>query len=138
MLVQVALWGLVVGVIHFVVVGALYGNPFIDKMYKKAQDEEPGVRKWSSMAQYMPRQFLGTQVEVYILAFAYVWLRPLVPFKGYVCALVLGLLFVGIRVYPRYWNMWIQSTYPRRLLAVEFVNGTISTLVVTFGMQLLT
>lgn len=138
MLIQVLLWGLVVGVIHFMVVGLLYGNPFIDKFYKEAQANEPGVRKWPSMPAYMVRQFLGTQVEVYILTGAYLWLRGLVPFEGITAALVLGLLFAGIRVYPRFWNMWIQSTYPNRLLAIEFVNGTLSTLVVVAGMHLLT
>ena len=137
MLQQVLLWGLVVGVIHFMVIGALYGNPLVDKIYKEAQRTEPGVRSWPSMPAYMVRQFLGTQVEVFILSGAYLWLRGLVPFHGYTAALVLGLLFAGIRVYPRFWNMWIQSTYPNRLLAIEFVNGVISTLVVTVGLQIL-
>ena len=116
--------------------GGLYANPFIDKFYKEAQENEPGVRRWPSMAKYMPIQFLGTQVEVYILAAAYVWLRPLVPLQGYSCALALGGLLAAVRIYPRFWNMWIQSTYPRRLLAIEFVNGVISTLVVTIFMEI--
>ena len=76
-------------------------------------------------------------MEIYILAGAYLWLRGLVPFQGYSAALMLGAVFAAIRVYPRFWNMWIQSTYPNRLLAIEFVNGIISTLVVTVGMELL-
>ena len=72
-----------------------------------------------------------------ILAGAYLWLRGLVPFQGYAAALVLGAVFSAIRVYPRFWNMWIQSTYPNRLLTIEFINGIISTLVVTVGLEIL-
>lgn len=137
MLLDVLLWGLVVGVIHFVVLGGLYGNPFIDRFYRNAQQNEPGVRRWPNKAGYMLRMFLGTQVEIYILVAAYLWLRPHVPGEGYMEALVFAVVFAGIRVYPRFWNMWIQSTYPNPLLLIEAINGTISTFVVVFATQML-
>jgi hypothetical protein len=31
--------------------------------------------------------------------------------------------------------MWVQSTYPNRLLAVEVVNGTLGTLVISCVLQ---
>lgn len=49
----------------------------------------------------------------------------------------LALLLAAVRVYPRFWNMWIQSTYPRHLLAIEVVNGTLSTFLVVGGLALL-
>jgi hypothetical protein len=130
------LWGTVIGVIHFVVVGALYGNPIVDRVYAGAAGE-PGVRIWTSKPRYLLTQFLGTQVEIYILSLAFIWLRPMVAIPGLGGALALGLVFAGIRVYPRFWNMWIQSTYPGRLLAIELINGTLSTFVVSVGLQLL-
>jgi hypothetical protein len=54
---------------------------------------------------------------------------------GYGGALALGVLFAAIRVYPRFWNMWIQTTYPTRLLVIEIINGTIGSLVVAFLLQ---
>ncbi len=137
MIVDILLWGLVVGVIHFFATGALYGNPLIDKIYQKAQKEEPGVKHWPKRAPYMIRMFLGTQVEVFILVGAYLWLRDAVALTGWTEVLVLGALFAGIRVYPRFWNMWIQSTYPNRLLLIEAINGTISTYVIVAATQLL-
>lgn len=136
MVVNILIWGLVAGVIHFVVIGLLYGNPFIDKIYKEAKKEEAGVKEWPSMKKYMPIQFCGTQIEVFILTGAYLWLRQYVPLEGISCSLGLGLVFAGIRVYPRFWNMWIQSTYPNRLLGIEFVNGVISTLLITVVVEL--
>jgi hypothetical protein len=138
MLVSTILWGTVVGLIHFVAVGMLYGNPIIDRFYREAAGTEPGVKVHPSKPKYFAQMFLGTQVEIYILAFGFLWIRPLLSIEGWVGTILLGLLFAGIRVYPRFWNMWIQSTYPNRLLAIEFVNGILSTLVVVSGMHLLT
>lgn len=132
MIMPIIVWGTVAGLIHFVIIGALYGNPMVDRHYQQAQESEAGVKKWESRARYLVTQFLGTQVEVFILTAGFLWLRSLIGIEGLAAPLLLGLLFTGLRVYPRFWNMWIQSTYPSRLLAIEAVNGTISTFVVVF------
>jgi hypothetical protein len=133
------LWqGAVAGIIHFVALSILYGNPVIGRFYQQAQKKEPGVRKWPSQPKYLVTQFLGTQVEVYILTVAFLWLRPLVPESGVAGSVLLGLMFAAIRVYPRFWNMWIQSTYPSRLLKIELVNGTLGTLTIALTLHLLT
>jgi hypothetical protein len=130
----VLLWGAVAGVVHFVAIGLLYGNPVVDRMYVDAATD-PAVRKWPSKPRYLATQFLGTQVEVYILTLAFWWLRPAVHVEGYAGAAAVGVLLAAVRVYPRFWNMWIQTTYPRRLLAVEIINGSIGTLVIAVFLQ---
>lgn len=137
LIVSVLAWGTLTGVIHFVAIGILYANPWVDRLYARAAERDAAVRKWPSRPRYLVTQFLGTQVEVYIIAAGYLWLRPLIPMPWLGAAMLLGLLFAAVRVYPRFWNMWIQSTYPRPLLAVELVNGTIGTFVMTLSMQLL-
>ncbi|MDY0062962.1 MAG: hypothetical protein RBU45_24350 [Myxococcota bacterium] len=134
---DILLWGLVVGLAHFVVLGALYQNPFVARLYAEAAGKEPGLRVWASQPRYMLAMFLGTQVEVYALTAAYLGLRPYVPLTGWPEALALGGVFAVLRVYPRFWNMWIQSTYPGRLLAVEAVNGCLGTVFIVLGVQLL-
>ncbi|MBK7844322.1 MAG: hypothetical protein IPJ71_11595 [Bdellovibrionales bacterium] len=136
MLVHTLLWGTIVGLIHFVIMGILYGNPMVDKIYKTAQQTEPGVRKWLSQKKYLITQFLGTQVEVYILTFAFFLFKPFV-IGSLADAVLISLLFAAIRVYPRFWNMWIQSTYPSRLLKIEVVNGIISTMTIIITLELL-
>ena len=136
MIIDILLWGLVAGAIHFVIIGALYSNPIVDKVYKDGQKNDPSVRAWPSMPKYLISMFLGTQVEVYILTAAYLWLRTFIPLEGYFEALILGGIFSGIRVYPRFWNMWIQTTYPRKMLAIEFINGIISTLAIVFAVEM--
>jgi hypothetical protein len=135
MLVTVLEWGAVAGVVHFVFIALAYGNPIVDRISAKAEADSPAVRQWPSKPRYFASQFLGTQVEVYVLTLAFVWLRPRVSTGGYVGALLLGSMLAATRVYPRFWNMWVQTTYPRRLLAVEVVNGTLGTLVISFFLQ---
>ena len=61
----------------------------MDRLYKKAQKEEPGVRKRPSQPKYLVTQFLGTQVEVYVLTLGFLWLRPLISIEGLQGALAL-------------------------------------------------
>lgn len=136
MIFNVIMWSIPVGIIHFIILGVLYGNPFIDKIYTEAQKNEPGVKQWDSKPKYLVTQFLGTQVEVIIIVFAYIWLRGLMSDSGVGSAFILGGLFACIRVYPRFWNMWIQSTYPIKLLRIEVINGIIGTLIITNSIEL--
>jgi hypothetical protein len=131
-IIHIAVLGSIVGIAHFVIIGALYGNPIIARLYRAAEADEPGVRRWPSRRRYLITQFLGTQVEVFILATAYVWLLP----HGATGALALAVMLAAVRVYPRFWNMWIQSTYPAVLLKVELVNGVVSTFVIVLGLHL--
>jgi hypothetical protein len=135
MLFNVLVSGSVAGLVHFVVLGLLYGNPIIDKLYREAMATEPGVKKWPSKPRYLITQFLGTQLEVYLIAAIYWSVRPTFPIAGTLGTLTLGVLLAALRIYPRFWNMWIQSTYPGRLLAIELVNGTLATLVVIGVLQ---
>ncbi|PZS30676.1 MAG: hypothetical protein DLM58_13255 [Pseudonocardiales bacterium] len=134
---DIAVWGLVSGLIHFAAIGILYGNPVVDRMYVLAADASPAVRGWPSKSRYLITQFLGTQIEVYVIAIGFAWLYQHLPADGLAAALLLGTLFAGLRVYPRFWNMWIQSTYPRRLLVTEAVNGIIGTYVIVIALYLL-
>jgi hypothetical protein len=135
MVATVLLWGAVAGVVHFLFIGLAYGNPLVDRISAKAEAESPAVRQWASKPRYFVTQFLGTQVEVYILTLAFLWLRPLIGWPGYGGALALGFLLAATRVYPRFWNMWIQTNYPRRLLMIEVVNGTLGTLAILVFLQ---
>lgn len=129
MAIDVLLWGAVAGIVHFVFLGIAYGNPLVDRIYVAEGERSPAVRAWPSKPRYLITQFLGTQVEVYVLALGFAVLRPTTD------ALPLGLLFAAIRIYPRFWNMWIQSTYPRRLLAIEFGVGVAGTLLVVLTLN---
>ncbi len=134
---DILIWGAVVGVIHVMVTGALYGNPVVDGIYARAMKEEPGVKDWPSKPRYLVTQILGTQVEVYILAAVFAWLHPRLGLEAMTATLLLGVAFSGIRVYPRSWNMWIQSTYPNRMIGIETFAGVVSTFTIVVGLHYL-
>lgn len=129
---------LVVGLVHSVALKLLYGNPLCDRIWKEEQAREPGVKRWPEMKKYLIKQLLGTQVEVFIITVGFLWIRPLVSLDGLTGTLLLGLFFAALRIYPRTWNMWIQSTYPKSLLIMESINGTLSTFVMVITLHFLT
>lgn len=137
MMTAILLGGLIMGVVHFIVVGVLYQNPWVAGMYK-AVEKDPAMRYWPNVKQYITTMALGTQVEVFILAAAYYYLRALFSQpESIMTAIVLSVVLSAVRVYPRFWNMWIQTAYPRKLLAVEAVNGTLGTFIIVVGLKFL-
>lgn len=133
------LLGLLIGVIHFIIIGVLYQNPFVARLYKEEEAKKsPGLRIWENKKKYILFMFLGTQIEIFILTFCYLFFKDYLPFSPLATAVIISGLFAAIRVYPRFWNMWIQSTYPNKLLAVEIINGIISTSVIVIGLYVLT
>lgn len=127
--------GLVIGIIHYIILGVLFMNPFVGKVYKDAQEKYPSVKMRNSTSGYLSKQFFGTQIEIWIITAGYLYLRDFLPFQPIETALILGLIFAGIRIYERWWNMYIQTTYPANLLAIEFINGTIGTFIITIGLS---
>ena len=125
------LGGLIAAVIWFVIGGILYMNPFIAKIYKSAEDS-PAIKKWGSTPVYLGLQFVGILAQCILWASVFIVVEPVLPggalAKGFVFAHV---LFV-IKIFPRFFDMWIQTTYPEKLLGIEFVNGAISCLVIGF------
>jgi hypothetical protein len=131
---KILVWGAAAGVAHFVVIAILYGNPLVDAYCREA-NKHVSVKQWPSQVQYFVRQFFGTQVEVYIMTIAFFWIRPATSAPGYLGALEVGALLAALRVYPRFWNMWIQTTFPNRLLLCEVINGTLGTLFIACFLQ---
>ncbi len=132
---KTVIWGSVVGVIHFIVVGFLYQNPVVARIYKN-ESSHPGVKKWENKTRYIVSMFLGTQIEIYIITVVYIFLISLMG-KTISNTVILGFIIAGVRIYPRFWNMWIQSSYPNRLLLVEIINGIIGTFVMVFSLYIL-
>ncbi|HUI88363.1 MAG TPA: hypothetical protein VLX61_06525 [Anaerolineales bacterium] len=50
MIFTVLAWGLVARLVHFAVVGILYGNPLTDRISAGAEAASPAVKKWPSKA----------------------------------------------------------------------------------------
>jgi hypothetical protein len=110
--------GFIVSIAWFIAGGILYMNPLVAKLYKKFEDH-PGMKKWDNQKKYLTYMYLlGALIPCLIFAFIYESLSPI----GIVH---FGLIFLGIRIIPRFVDMWMQSSYPTKILGIEIVNGTI-------------
>lgn len=126
---QTVLGGFVASVAWFIVGGALYMNPFVARIYKDAGNS-PAMKKWTSVPKYLGLQYAGVLAQCLLWAFVFALVKPVLPEGILLKGVSFGLILVAIKIFPRLFDMWIQTSYPNRLLAVEFVNGTIGSFVI--------
>ena len=127
---QTILGGFVASIVWFIVGGALYMNPFVAKIYKGVENS-PVLKKWLSVPRYIGLQYVGILTQCFLWAFVFALAKPVLPDGVLMKSLAFGLILVAVKIFPRFFDMWIQSTYPNKLLAVEFVNGTIGSFVIS-------
>ena len=125
----VILGGIVASIVWFVIGGVLYMNPFVARIYKDSESST-ALKKWASTPKYISLQYVGILVKCVLWAFVFILIKPVLPDGFLMKGFVFGLILIFIMVFPRFFDMWIQSTYPNKLLAVEFVNGTIGSFII--------
>lgn len=126
---QTLLGGVVASIVWFIVGSVLYMNPLVAKLYKNAENS-PALKKWSSIPRYIFLQYIGILVQCLLWAFVFAWVKPVLTEEALMSGLLFGIILTAVKIFPRFFDMWIQSTYPNRLLAVEFINGTIGSFVI--------
>jgi len=126
---QTIFGGFIASVVWFIVGGALYMNPLIAKIYKNAETS-PGLKKWLNVPKYIGLTYVGILAQCLLWAFVFAMAKPVLPDGILMKGLVFGLILVVVKIFPRFVDMWIQSTYPNKLLAIEFVNGIIGSFVI--------
>ena len=122
--------GIIAAVVWFLVGGALYMNPWIAKIYRKAK-KRPGLKKWKNNKKYMLSMFIfGILIQSLLFAFVYAFVKLVLPGSLVLNTFYFGLILVGVKIIPRLFDMWLQSTYPKKLLKIELINGTIGSFVI--------
>jgi len=107
-------------------------NPLVAGWYKSFE-KHPSMKNWESQGKFMMNMFFLTLVEIIFIGIVYVSTVQALPNYFWMKGIVFGLLVAGVRVYPRFLSMYMQTTYPGKLLAVEFVNGTIGCIIIGLG-----
>ena len=137
MLIKIIQAGFVSSLVWFIVGGILYMNPFVSGIYKKHKDS-PGFREWKDTKKYLMSMYiLGTLIQCLFFAFVYAFIRPALPTNLITRTVAFALILVVVKIYPRFSDMWLQSTYPFQLLLVEIVNGTIGSFLISFVLSLM-
>ncbi len=129
--------GFVTSLVWFVIGGVLYMNPLVARIYKK-NEKHPGVKKWRNVKEYLLKMYVfGDLIQCLIFALIYTFISPILPTNIVSKTIIFGLILIGIKIYPRLSDMWLQTTYPNELLLVEFINGTIGSFVIAFVLAVL-
>lgn len=127
---QVLLATGIASIVWFILGGALYMNPVIRGIYSRF-DTSPLMKQWPSVPQYLGVMFLGACLaQCFLAALAFALIKPALPDSIVGAVAVFGFVLIGIKIFTRFFDMWIQTNYPNKLLAIEFVNGSIGSLVI--------
>ena len=117
-------------IVWFIVGGALYMNPVVRGIYNQF-DTLPIMKQWPSVSQYLGIMFLGAGLaQCFLAALAFALIKPALPDSILGTVAVFGFILISIKIFTRFFDMWIQTTYPTKLLVIEFVNGSIGSLVI--------
>lgn len=136
-LLQTILGGFLASIVWFIVGGILYMNPIVAKIYKKLENS-PELKKWKDTKKYLINMYIfGILIQCLLFAFVYSLIKPILPGSLVLNTIFFGLILVAVKIFPRLFDMWMQSTYPNKLLAVEFVNGTIGSFVIAIVLALI-
>lgn len=109
----------------FLVGGIIYMNPFVSRIYKK-YEKHPSMKEFSSRKRYLSGVFfVAGLVPVFFITISYEYIKP-ISFVN------LALIISAIRIIPRMCDMWMQTSYPNKLLAIELVNGIILSFVISY------
>lgn len=133
---QTSLAGVLASIVWFIVGGILYMNPFVAKIYRNFE-KSPGLKKWRDTKKYLISMYVfGILIQCLLFAVVYSFIKPVLSGSLVSNTLSFGSILIAVKVLPRLFDMWMQSTYPNKLLAVEFVNGVIGSFVIALTLAL--
>jgi hypothetical protein len=129
---QSLIGGVTAAVVWFFIGAVVYMNPFIAKWYKK-YEEDPSVKNRKDIKSFLINTLVfSILIQCIIFAFAYQYIETLLPETLLLNGLYFGIILVGVKIIPRFLDMWVQSKYPPVLLTIELINGAIGSFVIAF------
>jgi hypothetical protein len=116
---------IVTSLVWFVLAGALFFNPVVDKIYRK-QDHLPGVRALPPSPKTVGMIMGAIVLQITLWALVYSLIAPALPGTNWEKGLIFGLILVAMKMIPRDADRLLLSTYPQRRLIIEFIIGVIN------------
>jgi hypothetical protein len=104
-------------------------NPPVARIYKNAESS-PGLKKWIRVQRYLGFHYFNSLVQCLLGAFVFALMKPVLPEGLLIKGFIFGLVLIALKIVPRFLDMWIQSTYPNKLLGIELVIGSIISVVI--------
>jgi hypothetical protein len=127
---QIIYVSVITTIVWFIIGGILYMNPIISKIYKK-YNKHPSMKHFSSQRKYLIGVFLiAGFIPIFLSYIAYSFISPINVFA-------FGMILSGVRIIPRLCDMWMQTSYPNKILTIELINGIILSFVIAFMFSIL-
>lgn len=104
-------------------------NPLISKIHKKFGNS-PAVKQWNNTKLFLIYMYLLILLECLLFALVYSFIKPVFPGGVVVNGLILGLALVAVNLIPSISGRWLLSTYPNKLLFVDFIGGILSSFII--------
>ncbi len=111
--------------------GILYAYPPVKRVYKRAE-KAASVKKWSSPKNYIIAESVYIFVQCFLFALVFSVVKISLSPDLFTQALQFGLIITAIKTIPRTIKMAVHTTYPGKLLFVEFLNSIIGAFGVSF------
>ena len=125
-----AVWGgFLASIAWFIIGGIFYMNPLVSKIHKKFENS-PAVKQWSNTKLFLIYMYLFILLECLLFAVVYSFIKPVFPGSAIINGLMLGLALVAVNLIPSISGRWILSTYPNKLLFVDFVGGILGSFII--------
>jgi Protein of unknown function (DUF1761) len=136
-IVQGLIGGAVATIVWFIIGAVVYMNPFVAKIYKKYEDS-PGVKNRKNMKTFIVNTLVfSILIQCFLFAFIYLFIKPVLPNTLLLNTIYFGIILIAVKIIPRFFDMWVQSSYPPTLLTIEIINGAIGSFVIAFVFALL-
>jgi hypothetical protein len=105
--------------------GLLYMNPLIADYFARFVGS-PGLQLWrDDTVKYLIYIHIGGLVQVLMYAVVFAVVKDALPMKKLLRGLTFAIIMIVMMVLPRFFIMWIQTTYPEPLLVIDLINGII-------------
>ncbi len=125
--------GFVASIVFFIYRSIIYKNTSVEKM-RRDPNSPPALKKWHNVPKKIIFQYLVILIQCILWAVVFVLgiLFDVLPDGFYMKGFTLGSVMAIVNIVPIYLKMWIESTYPNKLLAIGFAKGVVGNYILGF------
>ena len=123
----------VASVVFFIYRIVVYKDPAVTKLCR-SPGAPSALKKWKNVPKTIIFQYLIILLQCVLWAVVFVLglLFDVFPDGFYMKGFTLGLVMAIVNIVPIYFKMFIEATYPNKLLAIGFAKGVIGNLIMGF------
>jgi hypothetical protein len=125
--------GFVASIVYFIYRSKAYKDSSVDKMRWDPR-APPALKNWRKVPNTIIPQYLAILILCILWAIVFVLglLFDVLPEGFYMKVFTLGSVMAIVNTVPIYLKMWIEATYPNKLLAIGFAKGVVGNYILGF------